>query len=276
MRLSQKLEMLSGYLSREDGIAVAFSGGTDSVFLLAAALRYSLKKILAVTVKTPYIPQSVITDAAESAGLLGACHVIINLPHIPEEIMNNPPDRCYLCKRKIMEAVTGEAGRRGIHLVTDGSNADDLLDYRPGFRALKEAGVKSPLLECGFTKGEIRAVSRKWNLPSWNKNPTTCLLTRMDYDKRIEKPVLGMIEKAEEYIAGKGFSSVRVRTSVCGGKKCAVIEVSKNELGKINSGDIYPDIRSRLLESGYDKIMINREGYKTGSMNEFLKGEKRV
>lgn len=270
MKLAEKINKLKEYFSAAGDMAIAFSGGTDSAFLLAAALKYSSGKVIAVTVITPYMQKAIASDAGEAAGQLYTGrenqHVFVNVPTLPDAVLNNPLNRCYECKKVLLKKIICTAAGINIHTIIDGSNADDLNDYRPGFRALKELNVKSPLLECGFTKDEIRIASRKMKLPGWNKNPAACLLTRLPYNRRIGIPALEMVESAEIYILEKGFTNVRIRTD----GKSGIIEISKDEIPELASTDIFQDICIELKKIGYENVSIDFEGYRCGSMNNFL------
>lgn len=277
MSLNEKLCRLATFLGQRGDIAVAFSGGTDSAFLLAAALRHCPGKVAALTVKTPYIQQAVLEETRSLAQKLCAEHIIITLDNISDEIIENPPDRCYRCKSRLFQHIIDISKMSGITSVADGSNCDDLNDYRPGLRAVRELGVQSPLLECGFTKRDIREASKNWGLDTWDKAPGTCLLTRLPYNFRIDEETLRMVEKSESFIAGMGFSNVRVRTMTIPGrgegngeKISAKIEVSPDEIGKITENRIFSEISAFLEKSGYSEIEIDAEGYVMGKMNKSI------
>ncbi len=270
MKLKEKYHNLKKYLSAVGDMAVAFSGGTDSVFLLAAALKYSSGRVIAVTVSTPYIQNSIMNDARKAADQLfknikKTQHIVENIPVIPKSVLNNPLNRCYECKKVMMKKIIFAAGKNNFFNIVDGSNIDDLNDYRPGLKALKELKIKSPLVECGFTKKDVRIVSRMMNLPTWNKKSSTCLLTRLQYNSRIELPTLKMIESSEKYIEGKGFTNVRIRTI----GRSGVIEISKEELSKLAGDEMMQKIYVVLKKNGYEYIVVDPEGYRSGSMNIF-------
>ena len=275
MKLKEKYHNLKKYLSVAGDTAIAFSGGTDSVFLLAAALKYSSGRVIAITVSTPYIQNSIMNDASEAADQLfkkikKTQHIVESIPDIPKSVLNNPLNRCYECKKMMMKKIIITASKNNFFNIVDGSNIDDHSDYRPGLKALKELKIKSPLVECGFTKKDIRIVSRMMNLPTWNKKSSTCLLTRLQYNSRIDMSTLKMVESSEKYIECKGFSNVRIRTS--GGS--GVIEVSKEELSKLTETEMMQEISLELKKNGYKHIIVDPEGYRSGSMNTFYQNGK--
>ena len=261
--MNDKYSKLKGWLSTHHKIAVAFSGGLDSTFLLAAAKDIlGAENVLALTVNSPYIPQWEIAEARDLSQSLGVKHIVAEFG-IADEIQDNPEDRCYLCKRSVFKELSGIAHRNGFETLCDGTNADDTKDYRPGMKALAELGVKSPLLECGFTKDDIRQGSKDLELENWNKPPFACLLTRLPYGTRINEPELRRIEMSEKYLMDIGIKAVRVR--------------SHGDLARIESGDVYLDkilnkdlmkqISAKLKEFGYRYVSIDCEGYRTGSFH---------
>ncbi len=260
-----KYNALIKYLKEKQKIAVAFSGGVDSAFLLAASKEAIGDKVLAVTVKTSYIPDFEIEDAKAFVNALNIRHKIIKLP-IPPEIIQNPPDRCYLCKTKIFTSIKEIAAAEGISIVADGSNKDDLSDYRPGMKALRELDVISPLLECGITKQEIRKYSQDLNLPTWDKPALACLLTRIPYNTTIDIESLKRIAHAENYIRSEGLALVRVRDH----GNIARIETSPDEMRRLLLTGIHEKIVRNLKNIGYEYITLDLEGYRTGSFNETL------
>ncbi len=260
---------LIGYLKEKQNIAIAFSGGVDSTFLLAAAKEALGDKVLAITVKTDYIPEFEIEDAKAFVSSMNISHKIINLP-VPKEVIQNPPDRCYLCKTKIFTAIKEVATAEGISFIADGSNKDDLKDYRPGMKALRELNVISPLLECGITKEEIRQYSQDLGLPTWDKPALACLLTRIPYNTTVDIETLKRIEHAENYIRSEGLAHVRVRDH----GNIARIETSLDEMRRLLLTGIHDKIVRNLKNIGYEFITLDLEGYRTGSFNEKLNAIK--
>lgn len=250
-------------LEKLESAAVAFSGGVDSTFLLAAAGKVLGDKVLALTIKTPYIPDRELEDARNFCTEHSLRHRIIHT-EILKVIMNNPVNRCYLCKKHVFSLMKSEAAREGIHHLLDGTNADDAKDYRPGKAALKELRIESPLLENGLTKKDIRDLSRRLGLVTADKPSYACLLTRLPHNYEVKTDELRRIEKAELYLASLGYSASRVRNH----GNIARIEIERESIRDfIDSGTaakIVPYFRSL----GYEFVTLDLEGYRTGSFNK--------
>ena len=189
---------LINYLKKLDGLAVAFSGGVDSTFLLVAAKIALGDKVIGITINSPYIPDWEIEEAKEIAAKHKIKHIIIDLG-IPEIIRNNPSDRCYLCKGIVFQEIIDEAKKYGFDTVADGTNLDDMGDYRPGLKALDELDVISPLKENNLSKQDIRDYSKELDLPTWEKPPYACMLTRLPYGTEVIESDLLRIEKSEKF-----------------------------------------------------------------------------
>lgn len=263
MNLPEKRKKLVEILSASESAVIALSGGTDSSFLVSVASTVSNLRLLAVTVNTPYMFASELSDAADFCKKLRVKHKVIAFS-IPGSVSNNPPDRCYLCKTVVIEAIRTAAGEEGITTIFDGTNADDVHDYRPGMRALKEQGVRSPLLEAGLTKEDIRALARQAGLDISEKLSNSCLLTRFPHDTVINALDLRRVEGAEHYLTELGFAASRIRVH----GEIARIECRKEQIEKIISKDIREKIVSGLKAMGYRYITIDLEGYRSGSMNK--------
>ena len=242
---------------------VAFSGGLDSTFLLWAARKTLAERVVAATLATPYTPGWELRDAKQTARELGVEHLLITVPEVPEEIRLNPENRCYLCKKRLFRLIAEEAAMRGMHHIIDGTNADDAGDYRPGLRALHELNVKSPLLECGITKEDIRLLSRDAGLPAWQKAPCACLLTRIPHGREIMQDELVRIELSEQYLRNRGFAAVRVRSH----GDLARIELSRQDTKRVFVEDHADEISHALQGFGYRYVSMELSGYRTGSMN---------
>jgi uncharacterized protein len=201
-------------LGRTQAAAVAFSGGVDSTFLLAAAAEALGGRVLALTAVMPYMFRQEVADAVTLAQGLGVRHELIELP-MPAGIDVNPPERCYLCKRALYERLMAVAAEAGFGPVIDGSNLDDLQDFRPGMRALRELGIRSPLIDCQLGKAEVRRLSRILGLPTWSKPTNSCLLTRLPSGEPFSMAALQRVEEAERFLAGRGYQWVRVRARRC-------------------------------------------------------------
>ena len=257
-----KYNQLVGYLKDLESVAVAFSGGVDSTFLLAVAAEALKGKVLALTVKAPYIADWEIEEAEELCSSLGIPHQIVETG-IPEEIRENPPERCYLCKKRIFATLLEAARSKGIDYVLDGTNLDDLSDHRPGLMALKELEVKSPLQETGITKAEVRKFSEMIGLPTWDKPSYACLLTRLPHGVEIKPDDLKRIELAEKFLMDLGYRAIRVRAH----GTIARIEADPELLPELSARNCARKVVQKFKEIGFMYITIDLEGYRTGSFN---------
>jgi pyridinium-3,5-biscarboxylic acid mononucleotide sulfurtransferase len=234
----------------------------DSSFLVHRAHSLGDLKLMAVTIRTPYIPGSEISEAVEFTSSYGINHRIIDVS-FPEIIRDNPVDRCYLCKKALFSEIDGYAKEKGFKYILDGTNADDKDDFRPGLRALDEMNVRSPLAEAGLIKKEIRELSLKAGLHVWDKPAMACLLTRVPYETEITEGMLMMIEKAEDFLFEKGYPGTRVRIH----GDIARIECLPEYLEKIAKDQERELIVDTLKKIGFRYISLDLEGYRTGSMN---------
>ena len=258
----QKFIVLQEYLISLGNIAVAFSGGLDSTFLLTVASKSVKAKVIALTLKTPYIPDWELDEAKKTCIDLKIEHIIIE-SGIPEDIRNNPPERCYMCKSFVFSRFKGEAKKYGAFELIDGTNKDDISDYRPGLKALNELGIKSPLLECDLTKEDIRKFSKMLGIISWNKPAYACLLTRIPYNTDIKEPDLLLIEKGELFLHKLGFTEARLRLH----NKTARIEIGAEKMDKFMNPELRLEIVNELKRLGCLYVSLDLEGYRTGSMN---------
>ncbi len=263
-----KYDQLLQWFGRLQHAAIAFSGGVDSTFVLATAHQVLGEKAMALSVKTPYIPQWEMDEAMEFCRQHDIRHRVIQAGILPE-IQHNPENRCYLCKKHLFSMLKHEAQQDGINIILDGSNADDSVVYRPGLAALKEMGIRSPLLENGITKEEVRHFSRKLGLSTAEKPSYACLLTRLPYHYEIKTGELTRIEKAEQYLASRGYAASRVRNH----GTIARIELAKNSIAAFVGSPVAAEVTAYFRDLGYDYVTVDLEGYRTGSFDNNLKNK---
>lgn len=262
-----RLKKILGKLGR---VVIAFSGGVDSTFLLKAAKdTLGRGNVLAVTATSETYPSSELNDSRRLAKKIGVRHMVIRTKEFDDpKFRNNPPQRCYYCKGELFKEIGKIARREGFRHIADASNYDDRKDFRPGSRAAREKGVVSPLKEACLTKNDIRRLSKKLGLPTWDKPSYACLASRIPYYDMITKRKLKMIEIAEDILRDRfGFSQVRVR---CHGD-IARIEVKPREIRKFFKGKLSYGIAKQLQALGFKYVTVDLRGYRTGSMNEVLK-----
>lgn len=243
--------------------AVALSGGLDSSVLLAACADIlGAENCLAVSADTPYMISSEQESAAVFCRKIGVERIVVKFP-IPADIRDNPPERCYLCKRLVFRRLIEESSARGFEKLLDGTNSDDLADYRPGMRALSELGVLSPLLAAGWGKSEIRAYATKKGLEVAGKPAYACLMTRFETGAIVDESLLRMVDRSEDFLRSLGFPSVRVRVH----GKCARIEISPELLQKFCAPENMGVVNARLRDIGFKYVSLDLEGYRRGAMN---------
>ena len=263
-QLHEKQTNLIACLQSLGKVAVAFSGGVDSTFLLKTAYDALGDNALAIIGKTVSVPNREYLEAVAFCRSLGVQHSVIGVDQMAVEAFRyNHPDRCYHCKKALFTAFLKEAASRGFDCVAEGSNVDDLGDYRPGLKALAELDIKSPLREAGLTKAEIRTLSRELNLPTWDKPSLACLATRIPCGDEVTEEKLRMIELAEDFLFDLGFKQVRVRHH----GDLARIEVERDEIARLLEPEISQVVHERLHEIGFRHVTVDPDGYQMGSMN---------
>lgn len=256
------LTRLSHCLGRlaDGGLCVAFSGGVDSSLLLRAACELT-RNVHAVTLVTPFHSPAELEQAERTAAAYGAAHSVITMDEMPPEVMANPPERCYLCKKAIFTAVLAVAGRHGLAWVLDGTNADDLMEYRPGLRALRELGVRSPLAELGFSKDEVRRMAASLGLDIADKPSSPCFATRFPYGIPIDPGLLPGVEALEAAIRRLGPRVVRARVH----GDTIRLEVMPQDFPAVleHRGELLKTARS----AGFDRLTLDLAGYRSGSFD---------
>ncbi|MBI2626137.1 MAG: ATP-dependent sacrificial sulfur transferase LarE [Candidatus Nealsonbacteria bacterium] len=266
MSSDQKLENLKNNLKAMGSAAIAFSGGVDSAFLVKVAHDALGNKVLAVTATSETYPESELKDAKDLAKIIGVKHKVIKTQELKKKnFSQNSPLRCYFCKGELFSELQKIAKAKRIKYVLDASNLDDLSDYRPGRKAAKELGVRSPLAEAGLTKKEIRVFSKKMGLPTWSKPSQACLASRIPYGTKITEKELAKVDNAENFLRQLGLRELRVRNH----GQIARIEVPPKDLPLVFKNN--QTIVQKFKEIGFIYVTLDLQGYRTGSLNEVLK-----
>jgi len=257
--ISRKYRMLLSTLGNTGGLVVGYSGGCDSTLLAAVAREALGEKSLCVMVFFETYPRGEIEQALETAKALDLPTITVEESMLADgDFVANTPERCYYCKKKIFTRLFETGKMHAFSFVADGANADDLKDDRPGRRAAREMGVISPLEDAGFTKNDVRELSRRMNLPTWNKPSFACLATRIPYGTRIETVHLDKISAAERYLTGLGFGQVRVRLH----GDIARIEVEASEIPRFSSTEMRALVTLEFKKIGFTHITLDLQGYK--------------
>jgi uncharacterized protein len=267
MDAHEKFDKLKENLRAMGSLAVAFSGGVDSTFLVKTAYDVLGDRAVAVTARSSTYPEREFREAQKFAEKLGVRHVVIDSEELDiKGYADNPVNRCYYCKHELFEKVRGTAKECGVEYVADGSNQDDLGDYRPGMKAAEELKVVSPLKAVGMTKDDIRLLSKELGLPTWNKPAFACLASRFPYGQKITREKLQMVDRAEQFLLDHGFRQVRVRHL----GDLARIEVGADERERFFSGEFMDRVYDEFRKIGFIYVALDLRGYRTGSMNEVI------
>jgi len=269
--LHEKKRRLEEYLRNLQSVAVAFSSGVDSTFLLKVAHDVLGDRVIAVTASAKSFPAREQREAEDFCADAGIRQIVVDadVMSIPG-FRDNPADRCYLCKKEIFTKLIDAATEAGFPTVVEGSNRDDESDYRPGMRAIAELQVRSPLRELGFTKEDIRELSREAGLPTWRKQSFACLATRFVYGEPITEEKLVMVDRAEQYLLDRGFHNVRVRLH----GDIARIEINRAEFAQIIEPETVSELNGQFRKIGFRYVTLDLGGYEQGSMNRPILGRE--
>ena len=265
--MSDKFENLKKYLGELESFAVAFSGGVDSTFLLKVAHDLLGEKIIAVTIDSEFLTRQEVEETKNFCELENIKQIFCKVEALKiDGLKENPKNRCYVCKKNLFQRLLKIADENNLKYVVEGSNADDTKDFRPGFQAIKELDIKSPLLYAGLTKNEIRELSKNLNLQTWDKPSFACLASRFVFGENITREKLEIVAQAENFLRQKNFSQFRVRIH----DKMARIEILPSEFEKIFVGDMREEILKKFKNFGFSYVALDLQGYRTGSMNEVI------
>jgi uncharacterized protein len=266
--MAEKLERLREEFRSYGSALVAYSGGVDSTFLLKVAVdALGRDKVVGITARSESLTDRAFQIAADVAARFDLPQEIIEYSELGVPgYADNPVNRCYLCKGELFQRLKEYAAARGFNVVVEGSNADDVGDYRPGMRASRELGIKSPLRELGITKAEIRAMAKEMGLPNWDRPSEACLASRFPYGQRINEEKMRQVAEGEGWLRDQGFRQVRVRHH----EQIARIEVLPDEMDRLLAPEMRRATVEKFKQIGFLYVTLDLAGYRTGSMNETL------
>lgn len=268
--LEKHLDRLKNILRELESVLVAFSGGVDSSFLLYLAHEVLGDKAKAITFVSPFLSRQEMVRATRFCEERGINHILLEMdPLAIGEIRANQPDRCYHCKKQVFSQGLAEAQKLSIPYLVEGTQLSDASDHRPGHRALVELGIRSPLSEAGLNKDQVRILSEKLGLSSWNLPPMACLASRIPYGTPLALESLARVESAEAFLFDQGFNLVRVRDH----RGTARIELSPEEIARLSDMDLRDRLVDRFRSLGYMAVTLDLEGYRTGRLGELWQHE---
>lgn len=272
--VQEKYEKLRSVLDGMGSVAIGYSGGVDSTLLVKVAVDVLGTRAVAMIGRSETYPTREFEEAVAIAEQIGARYIVVNTEETDVlKFKENPPDRCYFCKTELFGKLDAIAEREGLAWIADGTITDDVGDFRPGMRAKSEKNVRSPLLEAGLTKAEVREISRYLNLPTWDKPAFACLSSRFPYGMGITKENLSKVDNAETLLRDLGFRFFRVRFH---DERTARIEVGPQEISRLMNDDLREKVVAHMKELGFTYVTLDLQGYRTGSMNEVLPVEVRL